>query len=99
MLERALQLRQVCILINIKLLFFSYFSRLQAINLFVASADQLYGPITIIRQDGLIIKKIPWSAFRLLENDWKRVADAQAILAVCPTYPHTPESCVPSFYF
>ncbi|GLB45657.1 hypothetical protein LshimejAT787_2500490 [Lyophyllum shimeji] len=37
----------------------------QAIDLFVSTANQLYGPITTIRQNGTISKKIPWSAFAL----------------------------------
>ncbi|KAM6492375.1 hypothetical protein JOM56_012100, partial [Amanita muscaria] len=40
---------------------------------FLASADQLYGPITTLRQDGHAIKSIPWKAFILSNEDWKRV--------------------------
>ena len=29
----------------------------------------------MIRKDGKIEKKIPWSAFRLSENDWARVEE------------------------
>jgi len=57
-------------------------SRRQPIKLFIASADELYGPITVIRRDGHIIKKIPWSAFQLKEVDWCRVLDTKTILAV-----------------
>ncbi|GLB43837.1 hypothetical protein LshimejAT787_1500210 [Lyophyllum shimeji] len=53
----------------------------QAIDLFISTADQLYGPITTIRQNGMILKKIPWSAFALTPSDWERVAEAQDILA------------------
>jgi hypothetical protein len=54
----------------------------QAINLFISSADQLYGPITTLRRDGRVFKKIPWTAFTLSDSDWARVLDAKAILAV-----------------
>jgi hypothetical protein len=55
-------------------------SHSQAINLFLQSADTLYGPITTICRNGRIEKKIPWSAFTLTEKDWDRVADARDIL-------------------
>ncbi|KAM6491699.1 hypothetical protein JOM56_012861 [Amanita muscaria] len=42
------------------------------LDLFLASADQLYGPITTLRQDGHAIKSIPWKAFILSDDDWKR---------------------------
>jgi hypothetical protein len=54
----------------------------QPINLFVATADQRYGPITTIRRDGQVMKHIPWSAFRFSETDWERVLEASHILAV-----------------
>jgi hypothetical protein len=54
----------------------------QVIDLFIASADQLYGPITTLRSNGKVVKKIPWSAFKLSNRDWMRVADARNILAV-----------------
>ena len=54
----------------------------QAIDLFVTSADQLYGPITTVRSNGNILKRIPWSAFKLSSRDWSRVVDARDILAV-----------------
>ncbi|KAF8487806.1 hypothetical protein F5888DRAFT_1624190, partial [Russula emetica] len=47
---------------------------------FLRSADSLYGPITTIRRNGHVEKKIPWSAFALTERDWERVADARDIL-------------------
>jgi len=37
----------------------------QAIKLFVASADELYGPMTVIRWDGRIQKKFPGPLFNL----------------------------------
>jgi hypothetical protein len=55
----------------------------QAIKLFVASADELYGLMTVIRQDGRVQKKIPWSTFQLKESDWSRVLDMKTILVVC----------------
>jgi hypothetical protein len=54
----------------------------KAINLFISSADQLYGPITVLRRDGRIFKKIPWTAFALSDSDWDSVLDAKMILAV-----------------
>lgn len=49
----------------------------------IAAADELFGPITVIRQQGSVEKKIPWSAFQLLESDWARVSDVKEILEVC----------------
>jgi hypothetical protein len=53
----------------------------KAINMFLSSADELYGPITTIRKYNSIFKKIPWSAFKLSEDDWQLVYDAKSILA------------------
>jgi hypothetical protein len=50
------------------------------INLFLASADALFGPITTVRTSGRITKKIPWNAFRLSDLDWERVKDVRDIL-------------------
>jgi hypothetical protein len=52
------------------------------VNLFIASADELYRPITILHCDGQIIKKIPWSAFKISNLDWARVLTAKSILEV-----------------
>jgi hypothetical protein len=54
----------------------------QPINLFVATADQRYGPITTIRREGRVVKHIPWSAFYFSETDWERVLEASHILTV-----------------
>ena len=51
--------------------------------LFVNSTDALFGPITTIRQDGCLVKEIPWMAFSLSADDWQRVVDARDILAIC----------------
>jgi hypothetical protein len=56
---------------------------MKPINVFIASADELYGPITTICCEGSIVKKIPWLAFKLSKADWARVLDAKNILAVC----------------
>ncbi|KAF8074785.1 hypothetical protein FPV67DRAFT_1390698, partial [Lyophyllum atratum] len=48
---------------------------------FVAGADHIYGPVTTIRCNGKIAKKIPWSAFALSTDDWQRVIEAREILA------------------
>ncbi|KAF5368777.1 hypothetical protein D9615_010411 [Tricholomella constricta] len=53
----------------------------QAIDLFTSGADRLYGPITTIRSNGRITKKIAWSAFTLTSADWARVHEAKTILA------------------
>ncbi|KAF5382025.1 hypothetical protein D9615_004467 [Tricholomella constricta] len=52
-----------------------------AINLFVMNADSLYGPITTIRQNGSVQKKLAWRAFALNAEDWERVKDAMVLLA------------------
>jgi hypothetical protein len=54
----------------------------QSVKLFIASADELYGPITVLRCDGRITKKIPWSAFKISDVDWARVLTAKSILEV-----------------
>lgn len=55
---------------------------MKAINLFIQMGDSLYSPITTIRQNGRITKKIPWTAFTLTDMDWERVKDARDILKV-----------------
>jgi hypothetical protein len=55
---------------------------LQGIDLFLQSGDTLYGPITIIRRNGHITKKIRWSAFTFEDEDWERVKAASNILKV-----------------
>ncbi|KAG6822072.1 hypothetical protein H0H92_015451, partial [Tricholoma furcatifolium] len=57
------------------------FNLRQPINLFITGADELFGPITVVRSNNRIVKKIQWIAFKLLEQDWIRVADARDILA------------------
>ncbi|KAH9028421.1 hypothetical protein EDB83DRAFT_2526308 [Lactarius deliciosus] len=56
------------------------YSLCQPINLFLKSADALYGPITTVRRNGQIVKRIPWSAFQLTDADWGRVKDTRDIL-------------------
>ena len=53
----------------------------QLINLFINSADELFGPITTIRCPGLITKQIPWMAFAFKTGDWERVNDIRTIIA------------------
>ncbi|KAF8336706.1 hypothetical protein F5887DRAFT_891208, partial [Amanita rubescens] len=48
---------------------------------FINCADELFGPITTIHENGHATKKIPWTAFSLATDDWRRVADARDILA------------------
>ncbi|KAF5374133.1 hypothetical protein D9615_008888 [Tricholomella constricta] len=52
-----------------------------AINLFISTADELFGFITTVQRDERIFKKIPWTAFSLSLEDWERVVEAQALLA------------------
>jgi len=51
-------------------------------GVFVASADEKYGPITTLRANNRVTKHIPWSAFKLSDRDWHRVVDARDILGV-----------------
>ena len=51
-------------------------------GLFVSSADAMYGPITTLRCDNRLVKHIPWSAFKMSDQDWTRVVDARDILGV-----------------
>ncbi|KAG2739191.1 hypothetical protein P692DRAFT_20756371 [Suillus brevipes Sb2] len=53
----------------------------QAINLFVSSADELFGPITSIRCHGQVTKHIPWTAFALKTLDWECVNDTRIIIS------------------
>jgi hypothetical protein len=52
-------------------------------GLFVTSADQMYGPITMLRRDNCLVKHIPWTAFKMTDLDWVRVVDTGNILGVC----------------
>jgi hypothetical protein len=52
----------------------------QAVQLFIAAADELFGPITVLHCNGRVFKKIPWSAFKIIELDWVRVLDVKLIL-------------------
>jgi hypothetical protein len=54
----------------------------QPIELFVVTTDQRYGPITTICCNGCIKKQIPWSAFAMMDGDWKCIQEAADILAV-----------------
>ena len=54
----------------------------QPINRFIASADERFGDITTLLQEGRVVKRIPWSAFKLYNTDWARVEDTMAILIV-----------------
>ncbi|OJT02272.1 Zinc finger BED domain-containing protein RICESLEEPER 2 [Trametes pubescens] len=58
----------------------------EAIDMFVATTDTKFGPITIIRVNGKVTKKIPWSAFRLEDSDWRRVHLCLDILADANRY-------------
>ncbi|KAH9920792.1 uncharacterized protein B0H18DRAFT_858501, partial [Fomitopsis serialis] len=47
---------------------------------FINTADDLFGPITTLRAKGKIVKRIPWSSFKLKEQDWEHVKDVVDIL-------------------
>ncbi|KAI1795273.1 ribonuclease H-like domain-containing protein, partial [Ganoderma leucocontextum] len=53
---------------------------------FVATADAKFGPITTIRKNGKVTKKIPWSVFRLEKEDWDRVKLCVEILEDADKY-------------
>ena len=79
MLEHSYHLRQVShyyIVLN------SCWLEFKAINLFLASANALFGLITTVHTNGQIVKKIPWTAFWMCRLDWERVKDVKDILTV-----------------
>ncbi|KAF9242391.1 hypothetical protein BU15DRAFT_72913 [Melanogaster broomeanus] len=53
----------------------------QPINLFVSSADELFGPITTLWCAGDPVKNIPWMAFMFKVSDWEHINDTHAIIA------------------
>ncbi|KIK95566.1 hypothetical protein PAXRUDRAFT_140375 [Paxillus rubicundulus Ve08.2h10] len=55
----------------------------QAVNLFLASADELYGPITTIRWNGQVTKHIPWMAFSLKASNWEWINDTHSVIVLC----------------
>jgi hypothetical protein len=59
----------------------------QPIAVFLTSADEMYGPITTLRHNNRIVKHIPWTAFKLSDQDWYRVVDARDILRVRVVFP------------
>ena len=58
----------------------------QLVKLFLASADELFGPITTVHKNGWVVKKLPWSAFVLDDEDWKRIDEFEPtadLILVC----------------
>ena len=53
----------------------------QPINLFINSANELFGPIMTIQHPGLPAKQIPWTSFSFKAADWDHVNDIRAIIA------------------
>ena len=51
-------------------------------GLFVTSADAMYSPITTLQRNNRLVKRIPWSAFKMSDQDWTQVVDAHDILGV-----------------
>ena len=39
-------------------------------EVFVTSANKMYGSITTLRANNCLIKHIPWSAFKLIDIGW-----------------------------
>ena len=56
-------------------------TQIQAINLFISSADELFGPITSLRCGDSPTWHIPWTAFALKPLDWERVNTICCIIA------------------
>jgi len=54
----------------------------QPITLFLKSANDLFGPITMIRRPDKEKKRILWQAFLLDEEDWLCIKDVIDILEV-----------------
>jgi hypothetical protein len=81
MLDQADKLRQVREALFLCSVSFTYV--FQPIAMFLASADDLYGPITTLRRENRLVKHIPWSAFKMADRDWTRVVDTRDILKVC----------------
>ncbi len=55
----------------------------QAVDAFISTADVKFGPIIQIRHAGQKTQKVPWAAFQLDDEAWKRVKLCAEILAVC----------------
>ncbi|KIM50460.1 hypothetical protein SCLCIDRAFT_34272 [Scleroderma citrinum Foug A] len=53
----------------------------QPINLFISSADELFGPITTICCNGQVAKRIPWSMFTFKVSNWEHLNDVHSIIA------------------
>ncbi|KIK91630.1 hypothetical protein PAXRUDRAFT_149071, partial [Paxillus rubicundulus Ve08.2h10] len=53
------------------------------IKLFINSADELFGLITTIRQNGRVANHLPWTAFIFKPANWECVNDTHAIISVC----------------
>ncbi|KAG1736230.1 hypothetical protein EDB19DRAFT_1910373 [Suillus lakei] len=53
----------------------------QVINIFISTADELFGPVTVIQHNGKLVKNIPWTAFTFKNTDWEHVNDAREIIA------------------
>lgn len=78
MLGQAYDLHRVCIILLTQ---HASLTRIQPINLFVHSAEQLFGPITLIQHPGNPIKHIPWTTFALDPADWECVNYMQSIIS------------------
>ena len=42
----------------------------QLIGVFLTSANEMYGPITMLCHNNHLVKHIPWTTFKLLDIDW-----------------------------
>lgn len=78
MLERSYQLRQVgCNFHIVESLITRVSFHLQAINLFICSADELFGPITTTRSP---TRHISWISFALKPSDWERLDSIRCLI-------------------
>ena len=74
---------------------------MKAINLFLQTANSLYGPITTLRQNGKITKKIPWTAFTLTSGkrglDLEKPGETQVALGISRDIKDTKDTKYPRF--
>lgn len=77
MLARSYMLWQVCPFLKWLFIYLYQHSILfvGGINLFVNSANELYGPITTIQCDSHAQEHISWSVFSLRPSNWEHIQD------------------------
>ncbi|KAF9230993.1 hypothetical protein BU15DRAFT_82948 [Melanogaster broomeanus] len=60
----------------------------QPVNLFISSANELFGPVTSHRRPGQPTKHLPWTAFTMTPSDWERVNDVYLIISDANSIQH-----------